>query len=90
MQPGDARLTINTDALSDPRVQQFWDGDRTVGAWFASQVEHDSGVAWDVYYLYGPDAHWTAIPEPLISSGSPVIEQQDKLATSILPLLTTP
>jgi hypothetical protein len=46
------------------------------------------GGDWDAYLLFGPNAVWTAIPHPLLNSGSTVIGSHDQLQASILPLLT--
>lgn len=35
--------------LPDPRVVQFWDGSALTSEWFAKNVEHSRGPAWDVY-----------------------------------------
>lgn len=36
---------------------QAWDEDRVTGVSWQELMGH-SGVAWDVYYLYGPDHRW--------------------------------
>jgi hypothetical protein len=43
---------------------------------------------WDAFYVYGPDAQWTTKPEPLIVSGSTVLDDFDSLKSKLLPLLT--
>jgi hypothetical protein len=83
----DARVTIDPDLFTDSRVEQFWDGNKVAGTWFAETIEDYSGVAWDVYYLYGPDAEWAEIPAPLISTGATVIGERETLEANILPLL---
>jgi hypothetical protein len=42
-----------------------------------------SGVVWDAYYLYGPDAHWDQAPGPLLASGHPIIDRKDQLKAAI-------
>jgi hypothetical protein len=83
----DARMSIDASVISDSRVEQFWDGDKVAGAWFAEELEGYPGVAWDVYYLYGPDAKWDSTPEPLISSGETVIGSSAALKNALLPFL---
>jgi hypothetical protein len=83
----DARITIDPGLFADSRVEQFWDADNIAGAWFAEEIEGYSGTAWDVYYLYGPDAEWVDVPAPLISSGATVIGERKTLETNIRPLL---
>ncbi len=74
--------------LPDPRVLQYWDGGALTSQWFAKNVEHSSFPAWDVYYLYGPEATWTSVPGPLVSSGGSVIGESSALSAAITPLLT--
>ncbi len=79
---------VSRRVLPDPRVVQFWDGSALTSEWFAKNVEHSFGPAWDVYYLYGPDATWTDVPEPIVSSGDTIIGQSSALKEAITPLLT--
>ena len=79
----DAREMWNGNTLPDSRVMHFWDGERQVGEWFAEQVEGYRGVSWDVYYLYGPDAKWEAIPSPLVASGGTIYGERETLETQI-------
>jgi len=57
---GDDRSAWNPDLLVDPRVIQYWDGDRTLGTWFPRQEEYKPVIfgplAWDIFFLYGPEA----------------------------------
>ncbi len=46
----------------DPRmVYQSWDGQQLTGKLWQAKMDL-SGVAWDVYFLYGPDAVWNNGP----------------------------
>ena len=49
--------------LPDPRVSHFWDDKRAVTHAYrrALAVNQDP---WDVYLLYGPQAHWTGADPP--------------------------
>jgi hypothetical protein len=49
---------------------------------------NDPDVVWDAFYVYGPDAQWTTKPEPLIVSGSTVLDEFEGLKTKLSPLLT--
>ena len=75
--------------LPDPRVAQFWDGSALTSAWFARNVDHSPAPAWDVYYLYGPGAKWTKLPDPLVSSGSSIIGHSSALKHAVDPLLVS-
>ena len=78
---------VSRRVLPDARVAQFWDGSALTSTWFARNVDHSPAPAWDVYYLYGPDAKWTDVPRPLVSSGSSIIGQSSALKDAITPLL---
>ena len=78
---------IARQVLPDPRVVQYWDGGALTSRWFAENVDHSPGLAWDVYYLYGPEATWAKMPEPLLSSGGSIIGQSSGLDAAISPLL---
>lgn len=79
---------VSRRVLSDPRVVQFWDGDAVTSDWFARNVDLSPTPAWDVYYLFGPDATWTEVPGPTVSSGGTIIGQSSALRDAIAPLLT--
>ena len=90
--PTDFRYTRRESLLADPRVTHLWDRNQAVGRWFASyrgpQGDCFMGdVAWDLFYLFGPEAQWGEGPDPLIACGGPVIEVSGKLAAAITPLL---
>jgi hypothetical protein len=79
----DARTMWNGTTMPDPRVIHFWDGETVVGQWFAKQVDGYQGIAWDVYYLYGPDATWESVPSPLIGSGSTIYSERQALKMQV-------
>ena len=87
MMTGDSRQTTDRRLFSDSRAVNFWDEGRVAGRWFASNVDGDDGIAWDRYYLYGPDAHWTDKPAPLLSEGGPVIASTGDLEAALAPAL---
>jgi hypothetical protein len=78
---------VSQRVLPDPRVVHVWDGEAATSDWFAENVEESFAPAWDVYYLYGPDATWTDVPGPLISSGATIIGRSGALHDAIMPLL---
>ena len=83
----DSRDQWDGGGLSDPRVIHLWDQQDILGNWFVANLPGYQGSDWDAYLLFGPNATWTAQPQPLISSGSSVIGTKDTLANSIAPLL---
>jgi len=78
---------LSARVLPDSRVAQYWDGAAATSDWFAKNVDRSFAPAWDVYYLYGPEASWTSVPGPLVSSGSSIIGQSSALDQAITPLL---
>ncbi len=84
---GDDRSAWNPDLLVDPRVTQYWDSDQTLGTWFPRQEVYKPVIfgplAWDIFFLYGPEAVWEDVPEPLITSGSTIIAKRDRLRSGI-------
>lgn len=84
---GDAREQWNGNTMPDPRVIHFWDGDTQIGQWFAKQVDGYEGVAWDAYYLYGPNATWNTIPSPLIGEGGTIYSERKQLETQLQTLM---
>jgi hypothetical protein len=82
MLAGDSRDRVDTRVLNDPRVINYYDAKKVTGSWFAEQVDHEHGITWDAYYLYGADANWTAVPGPLASSGRTVIGSSRELGSA--------
>jgi hypothetical protein len=78
---------VSQRVLPDPRVVHVWDADAATSDWFAKNVDKSIAPAWDVYYLYGPDAMWTDDPGPPISSGATIIGESGALHDAIVPLL---
>lgn len=88
MLPSDDRSSWDNGLLTDARVVHLWDEGRIVGQWYAEQGDNHFGpIAWDIYYVYGPEAEWDLSPEPLLSSGTTIIAKRSDLQAAILPLL---
>ena len=88
---GDDRSAVDPSLMPDVRVTQYWDSGMALGTWFPQQRGYESitfgPVAWDTFFLYGPEAQWTDIPEPLIGSGRTVIGKRGDLYKNLLPML---
>ena len=61
----------------DERITEYWDKDQLAGRSFAAdlgsnardpQSRYNDLVAYDVYYLFGPDARWGEEPPDLLST----------------------
>jgi hypothetical protein len=76
---GDSRDDWDGRNMPDSRVLHFWDGDLKAGQWFASEVDGYKGIAWDAYYLYGPEATWETVPVRLVSSGGTIYHERETL-----------
>ena len=88
---GAARDKWDSELLTDPRVVQYWDEGKVSGRFFADQEGFVIGpIAYDVYYLYGPDSAWEIKPAPLISSGYTLIGNADSLRSDLLDSLMNP
>jgi hypothetical protein len=82
----DARDTIDTSILDDPRVTQYWDEEAVIGTWL-SDVDLGglgySGIVYDTYYVFGPDAAWEDVPAPIAGAGVPVISTGEELLAEL-------
>jgi hypothetical protein len=75
MLPTDSRGEWRRSRLPGATAQ-FWDGGRIVGRYLADEDLGglgSSGVVWDAWFVFSPDATWNERPTGLVASGSPVI-----------------
>lgn len=84
----DDRSRWDAEILTDPRVVQMWDSNKLVGQFFSREEGFKSGpIAWDIYYVYGPDSHWDSKPSQLVSSGYTIISKRKQLADEVAHLM---
>lgn len=79
-----------SDLVTDPRAFHFKDDAQVSGKWFAEKMKDCTSlgeIAWDVFYLFGPEALWEEKPAPIRACGAPVIEDWEELLKSMIPLL---
>jgi hypothetical protein len=82
---GDVQIEIAELAV-DPRARHYWDGEKRLGTFFAELTNAGEGaVAWDVFYVYPPDASWGDAPA---ASGAPVIDEAQTLEAALKPYLS--
>lgn len=66
MVAGDSAMASEEPAkgLRKAGIASYWDGDRKLGSAYAKAFKNPFGIriAWDVYFLYGPDAVWGEAP----------------------------
>ncbi len=91
MLAGDSRSAWDSHVLDDPRVSEFWDGNRIAGKWFADQriggLGQPGWIAWDAYYAFPASSTWTRQPSKVLASGSDIIDNVSGLERRFLPLL---
>jgi hypothetical protein len=87
MLPGDARGEWDPRLLTDERVTHFWDEEKLAGRFFAETEKFFSPIAWDAYYLYGPEARWDDRPAPLVSWGYTIMGKRNQLQEDFSDLL---
>jgi hypothetical protein len=81
---GDTQIEV-AELMVDERARHFWDGDKLLGMYFANLTGAGEGaVAWDVFYVYPPDASWGDRPA---ASGAPVVDEAPALAAALEPYL---
>ena len=87
MLAGDSSDEWDETVMPDLRVLHFWDSELEAARWFARHVDGYEGVAWDVYYLYGPDATWNSGLGPLVDSGGTIFRERQVLKLQLGTLL---
>ncbi len=80
---GGSQDAIDLSILGDAHVTQYWDGGAITSDWFEQNVTKNGFPTYDIYFLYGAEARWKAIPDPLVSSGTTVIGQSDQLLSAL-------
>ena len=88
----DERSAWDADLMPDPRVTHFWDENIDVGTWLPQQKEYrdliSGPLAWDIFFLYGPEADWTDAPLPVLGSGSTIMGKKESLREQLAPMLS--
>jgi len=91
MLAGHSRSARDRTVLADPRVNEYWDGDRIAGTWFAEKRIGGLGdpgwIAWDAYYAFPASSTWEAKPTGVLAVGSDIIDNVSGLDHRFIPLL---
>ena len=86
--PRDRRSRWSKDHFNDERVLEYWDTNKLLGTWYRDHLPGQYGlVAWDIYALYGPEAHWAKSPSHLVSWGRTIFAAREQLAAEVDGLL---
>jgi hypothetical protein len=92
MLAGDSRSAWDSHVLDDPRVVQFWDGDRISGRWLNDRrlggLGYPGGIVWDAYYAFPGDSTWLNQPSRLLAAGSDIIDNVGGLEHAFVPGLS--
>ena len=85
---GDEQSRWRKGLFDDRRVVQYWDPDRTLGAWFGRHLANREGlILWDAYALYDAKSRWQEAPTHLISWGRTIISNKERLLRDVMTLL---
>ena len=91
MLAGDSRSAWDGNVLNDPRVKEFWDGNRIAGKWFGEKQLGSLGgpgsIVWDAYYAFPRNSTWTSEPSETLAAGSDIIDNVSGLERNFIPLL---
>jgi hypothetical protein len=84
----DFRLAWRESRLPDPRVMHLWDINKAAGHWFSeySDLRSEDGareIAWDLFYLFGPEARWDSRLDPPEAWDGPVVYTGERLLRAI-------
>lgn len=71
--------------IDDPRVTHYWNDEFLAGEHF--RAANYGRIAWDIYYLFGPEAVWQSLPNPILSSGATVYHTRSQLQRDLDDLL---
>ena len=75
--------------IEDERATHYKDDQQISGKWFGETYGRGGGsVAWDIAYVFGPEATWEDEPSPMVGWGAAVIHQREKLMAILTPLLS--
>ena len=89
---GDSRSAWDSNVLNDPRVKEFWDGDRTAGKWLADKqlggLGDPGSIVWDAYYAFPKNSTWARQPSGALATGSDIIDNVSGLEHNFIPLLS--
>lgn len=79
------RLNKAVKTIPDQRATHYWDKQKLIGRWFKKNVttEYEGEILWDATILFGPDAIWEDIPEPLMHYGRTILHKADELKSNI-------
>ena len=87
----DNRPSVDPSVIPDPRALHYWDREDEVGTWLAQQDRFWKLLrgpnAWDIYYIFGPDAAWDEAPGPLLDSGYPLVQKTEGLKETLRRIL---
>jgi polyisoprenoid-binding protein YceI len=97
--PGTINPRWDPETLTDPRVLNLWNPQRSASAWLAGHQDYKgpqrSALArtvdgliwgkaiWDTYFLYGPQAEWDDNLSGLMLSGFPIAHHREDIRQAL-------
>ena len=104
MVEGDSRDRWSPELLTDRRVVQFWDEEKTVGRFFAPRTQSEEmenalapnssglgqAVLWDSYLVFGPESRWDEAPGGIRRWGRTILRTRQDLVNAVTALLAAP
>ena len=89
MLPTDRFRMTRSGLIDDERATHYKDDTQISGKWFGETYGEPGGsVAWDVAYVFGPDATWEEQPSPMLAWGGAVVHMKEELMEALAPFLS--
>lgn len=79
----DRRDVWPSTALSDPRVEHFWEEGSSISRWYGQKFQTRRPVPWNVYFLYTPGADSLGAQDSVVSWGSWVSDSREKIRENL-------
>ena len=79
----DRRDVWPATALSDSRVEHFWEEGSSISRWYGRRFQTRRPVPWNVYFLYTPGADSLGARDSVVSWGSWVSDSREKIRENL-------
>jgi hypothetical protein len=82
----DRRDVWPREAMSDRRVEHFWEAGSSISRWYGKLFRTRRPVPWNVYFLYTAGADSLGVRDSVVSWGSWVSDSREKIRTNLAAL----
>jgi len=79
----DRRDVWPSTALSDGRVEHFWEEGSSISRWYGKEFQTRRPVPWNVYFLYTSGADSLGVRDSVVSWGSWVSDSREKIRENL-------